>query len=632
MGDRLVKGAVDRMVAAMRHRGPDSEGRSVTPFSEVGFRRLSIIDLAGGDQPMSNESDSVRCFLNGEIYNYLELRKDLMARGHQFKTTSDTEVLPHLYEEYGTEMFGKLNGMFAVCLIDLAKQEILLARDRFGVKQLYFAKTSRGVVFASEIKVIFASGLIEPEIDESNILSYLTLFYCPEPCTLAKGVNKLPSGSWMKLKAGRVEETQRYFELPPVPRYQVISDEEAAQRTRELLWQSVRLQLQADVPVGISLSGGIDSSAITCATIQKNSQIITPVALTIHWPDTDPAEVTSARELCKHLNVAHEVIEVPLGDVFNELPLLGWISDEPVADPATYSQFCIARVAAKYVKVLLSGAGGDELFGGYGRYGLPRRLAAFKMLPRAVQLGLKPFLSDRWVTGEELEAIVAYPESRFLWQSHAMGNLQPEERAAIGKLIPGSRNPFANFKDLFEHYRDHDPACQQMIVDFSTYLPEQILTMMDRATMAASIEGRVPFLDNDLVDFAFSLSATAKMGTPPNGKQVLKRAIAQDVSRGILDRKKAGMPSPFVYFLSQNSGTLRQILLARDSYVRSILPEEWLRRITATPDAVRASFRVLYAILVLEIWHKLFIREKIYTRPDMTAADLFKIGSPAPGS
>jgi asparagine synthase (glutamine-hydrolysing) len=247
-------------------------------------------------------------------------------------------------------------------------------------------------------------------------------------------------------------------------------------------------------------------------------------------------------------------------------------------------------------------------------------------------LGLKPFLSDRWATGEVLEAIQAYPESRFLWQSHARGNLQHEERAAISKLMPGSRNPFANFKDLFERYGDHDPASQQMIVDFSTYLPEQILTMMDRATMAASIEGRVPFLDNNLVDFAFSLSASAKMGVPPNGKQVLKRAIAQDVSRGILDRKKAGMPSPFVYYLAQNSGTLRQILLARDSYVRSILPEEWLRRITATPDTVRASFRVLYAILVLEIWHKLFIREKIYTKPDMTAADLFKIGSPVIGA
>lgn len=628
-GQSLGQVTVDRMVATMEHRGPDSGGRSITPFSEVGFRRLSIIDLAGGDQPLPNESGSLQCFLNGEIYNYLELRKDLIARGHQFRTASDTEVIPHLYEEYGTEMFHKLNGMFAICLIDIARQEILLARDRFGVKQLYFAKTPHGVVFASEIKIILASGLIKPEIDESNILSYLTLFYCPEPYTLAKGVRKLPSGSWMRLKAGREEEVRRYYEVPATPPLQVIDDEETAQRTRELLWQSVGLQLQADVPVGISLSGGIDSSAIACAAMRKHSQAGPPIALTIHWPDTDPAEVISARDLCKHLNMAHEVLEIPLGDVLNELPLLGWVSDEPVADPATYSQFCIARAAAKYVKVLLGGAGGDELFGGYGCYGLSRKFAAFNVLPRAIQRGLRPFLPGSWMDGGALDAIQTYPQSRFAWHSHARSNLGFQEQAAISKLMPGSRNPFANFKNLFERYGDYDPASQQMIVDFDTYLPEQILTMMDRATMAASIEGRVPFLDNNLVDFAFSLPAAAKMGTPPEGKRVLKQAISQDVSRSILKRKKAGMPSPFIHFLSQHTGTLRQILLAHDSYVRGVLPEVWLRRITSSPEMARANFRVLYAILVLEIWHKLFIRDQIYTKPGLTAHDLFRISSPA---
>ena len=613
------------MVAAIEHRGPDSGGRSITSFSDVGFRRLSIIDLAGGNQPLANESGSVQCFLNGEIYNYLDLRKDLVGKGHQFRTSSDTEVIPHLYEEYGTDLFRKLNGMFAICLIDLAAKEIVLARDRFGVKPLYFTKTAQGVVFASEIKAILASGLMTPQVEESAILSYLTLFYCPEPFTLAKGVRKLPFGCWMRLKVGREEEVHRYYNLPTEPREQVVDYTGAAERTRELLWRSVGLQQEADVPVGISLSGGIDSSAIACAAMHGHRQGRHPVALTIHWPDTDPAEVTSARELCQDLNIAHEVLEIPPGEVLSELPLLAWISDEPVADPATYSQFCIARAAAKHVKVLLGGAGGDELFGGYGCYGLSKRFALLTALPGIIQRGLGVFLRDKWIEAGALDALLVYSQSRRAWHSHARSNVSVKERAAIGELMPQSRNPFANLQDLFGRYGGYDPTSQQMIVDFSTYLPEQILTMMDRATMAASIEGRVPFLDNDLVEFAFSLPAATKLGPRREAKGMLKQALAADLTPSVLQRRKAGMPSPFIHFLTQHTGCVRRIVLAQDSYVRSILPAEWLGRITSSPVMARASFRVLYAILILELWHKLFIREQRYVKPDMTACELFGI-------
>jgi asparagine synthase (glutamine-hydrolysing) len=359
--------------------------------------------------------------------------------------------------------------------------------------------------------------------------------------------------------------------------------------------------------------------------MQQASCKTSPLALTIHWPDTPPDEVISARELCKHLDMTHEVLEIPLGNVLDELPLLGWISDEPVADPAIYSQFCIARVAARHVKVLLGGAGGDELFGGYGCYGLSRKYAAYNALPRPMQQGLRPFLPKRWMSDDSLDAIQGYSGSRFAWHSHTRDNLGVLQQAALSKLIPSSRNPFANIKDVFDRYREYDPANQQMIADFRTYLPEQILTMMDRSTMAASIEGRVPFLDNSLVDFAFSLSGSMKMGTPHEAKRLLKRAISQDVSQLVLQRKKAGMPSPFVSLLSEHVGTLRRIILARDSYVRSILPEEWLQSLTLNPEVARTNFRVLYAILTLELWHKLFIRNQAYSRPSMTAAELFEI-------
>ena len=622
-------GIVQRMVSALHHRGPDSDGRLRTHFSDIGFRRLSIIDLTGGDQPLPNEDGSIQCFVNGEIYNYLALRKNLIAEGHLFRTASDAEVIPHLYEKYGTDMFRYLNGMFAICLIDVARKQVILARDRFGVKQLYFARTSQGTVFASELKAILASGLVKLDVDESALLSYLALFYCPEPRTLVKGVRKLPAGTWMRLKAGSQEEITRYFEVPTTPDRQVADLEEAARKTKELLWQSVELQLQADVPVGISLSGGIDSSAIACAAVDHQQPGTGATALTIHWPDTPPDEVASATELCKHLGIAHEVLEIPVRELLDELPMLGWISDEPVADPAIYSQFCIARQAAHYVKVLLSGAGGDELFGGYGIYWLAKRYAAYNSLPSFVQSAVRPLLPEDWMGEDSLDAMTTYGDSRFLWHSYARSNLTRREQAILAERIPGSRNPFANFDELFGRYRQYDAANQQMIVDFHTYLPEQILPMLDRATMAASIEGRVPFLDGPLVDFAFSIPATTKMGPAFDGKRVLKRAISQGVSQSILERKKAGMPSPFVTFLTEHVDTLRQILLREDSYVRSILPESWLRALTVNKQTARSRFRVLYAILTLEIWHKLFMRDQIYTKPDVRTADLFEVSENA---
>jgi asparagine synthase (glutamine-hydrolysing) len=620
---------VDRMVHSIEHRGPDSDGRVSTSFCEVGFRRLSIIDLSSGDQPVLNEDGSVQCFLNGEIYNYLQLRKDLEARGHQFHTRSDAEVLPHLYEEFGTDMFRHLNGMFVICLIDVPNRQIVLARDQFGVKQLYFSGTSDGVVFASEMKAILASGLVKPEMDEANVLSYLTLFYCPEPETLVRGVRKLSPGCWTKLKPGREPEIHRYYEIPVRPATVDIGLAEAADRTRELLWQSVELQLQADVPVGISLSGGVDSSALACAAVNRRRATSYPLALTIHWPDTPPDELTSAKDLCQHLNLPQEVLEIPVTSLLDELPLLGWMSDEPVADPAIYSQFCVARQASNHVKVLLSGAGGDELFGGYGSYTLPRRYAVYNALPQVVRERLRPLVTGKWMSGDSLSAAKSYRQSRFGWHRYTKSNLAEDEQVEIAKGLPNSRDPFVNFETLFRRYRGYDPANQQMVVDFRTYLPEQILTMMDRATMAASIEGRVPFLDPALVDFAFSLSDAIKLGTPTDGKRVLKRAISADVSQSVLKRKKAGMPSPFVPFLVKHIDAVRAILLSEDSYVRSLLPEEWLGRITSDPTVAGANFRSLYATLTLEVWHKLFIREKFYGRPEMTAADLFKIPAQA---
>ncbi len=621
----LTASDVDRMTAVIQHRGPDSDGRRTTPFADVGFKRLSIIDLAGGDQPIANETGSVECFLNGEIYNYVSLRKDLLSRGHVFRTSSDTEVLPHLYEEFGTGMFVKLNGMFSICLIDHPKRQVILARDHFGVKQMYYAATARGAAFASEMKAVLASGMIEPEIDTAGLLPYLTLFYCPQIQTLVRGVRKLPQGSWMRLAPGCEPEVGRYYELPAEPNRVKLSAPEAAGEVRRRLWQSVELQLQADVPVGISLSGGLDSSAIAYAASERSAAGNAPLALTIHWPDTPPEEIQCSRELSQRLGMRHEIIDIPLGDLDAEMPLLGWMSDEPVADPAAYSQFCVARVARKHVKVLLSGAGGDELFGGYGSYQLSRRFAAYQSLPPIFQRGLYPLFARSWMDPQSFAAIVAYRKSRLLWHSRVNSSLNRNQEEFLRKRLPESRDPFENFRKLFDRYRKYDRTNQQMLVDLETYLPEQILPMMDRATMAASIEGRVPFLDVPLVELAFSLEAKEKMGRSSTGKQILKDAISAGVPAAILRRKKTGMPSFFGTFLARQLGLLRCVLLAPNAYIRSIVPEDWVRGMLASEAQAMANFRLLYSLLILEVWHRLFIRERIFVRPDMGMTDLFEV-------
>jgi asparagine synthase (glutamine-hydrolysing) len=617
---------VDRMVGAIEHRGPDSDGRSSTDFAEVGFRRLAIIDLAGGNQPLGNEDGSIECFLNGEIYNYRALRHELLKRGHELHTDSDTEVLPHLYEELGEEMFTHLNGMFSICVVDHVNRRVLIARDHFGVKQMYYTLTPRGAIFGSELKAVLASGLFEPEIDRASILPYLSLFYCPEPHTLVKGVLKIPPGHWLKLDADGSHELGRYYEPNLMPCGASVNMQDAIAQTSHMLSQSVELQLQADVPVGIALSGGVDSSAIAAFASRARTASARPIALTISWPDTSPEEQDCASELCRLHGLEQEIIQPPSGQPLDELLMLAWAADEPIADPAMYSQLCVASVAARHVKVLLSGAGGDELFGGYGSYLPSWKSSAYANMPQWLQKQFYSLGAKKWINTDDFEAMLEYRDSRMLWHFGAMSSLSRGQREKIQDNIIGSRDAKMNFRKFFDQYQAHDPLNQQMLVDLCTYLPEQVLPMMDRATMACSIEGRVPFLDVPLVEFAFSLCGSMKLGWPRSPKRLLKAAIEDLVPRSILSRKKIGMPSPFPRLIAQEHNRLvRAVLLARDSFVKTILPPGWIESLIRTPQAAAQSYRVLYSLLILEVWHRRFIREKNYARPTENIRDLLEM-------
>ena len=617
--------AIDRMVRAIHHRGPDSDGRSSSTFADVGFKRLSIIDLATGDQPLANENGTVECFLNGEIYNYLELRDELLARGHRFTTSSDTEVLPHLYEEFGTRMFSKLRGMFIVCVIDHKAESVTVARDQFGVKQLYYAETPRGCVFSSEMKGLLASGLVEPEVDTGSVVPYLALLYSPEPHTLVRGVLKLRPGHFVELSAGGRVEQSPYYELASRVGDRGETAEEAAGRFSELLSESVRLQLQADVPVGISLSGGLDSSAIAClaSTLQASGTSLR--AITISWPHTSPDEISFSRELCRRLEIPQDVIEPEVGSFEDELPLLAWMSDEPIGDPATYSQYHVSLAASDRVRVLLGGAGGDELLGGYGHYVVPWKKAAFAQLPPSIQRSLFRLIAHRWVDEDTVEALTEHRRSPTWWHRRWMTHLSAREEIMLASRLHGSRSSSENLGRLFDRFSHYDSTNQQMAVDLCSYLPEQILPMLDRATMAASLEGRVPFVDGPLVEYCMSLSSRTKLGWPRLQKRLLRRAVAEWMPKEIVHGKKAGMPSPFPAFIERRPGVIRQLVLGPDAFSPSLLPREWLEQLLGRKEDMTRHAPVLYALVILEIWHRLFIVERRYDRPTASLSDLFEI-------
>ena len=522
-------------------------------------------------------------------------------------------------------MFTRLNGMFAICVIDHRKRTVLIARDHFGVKQMYYMPTGGGIVFASELKGILASGLLDPEIDRSRLVPYLSLLYSPQPHTLIKGVEKLAPGCFLRLNDVDDIEQISYYHLPSRTVEREITTSEATERLVGLLTESVNLQLQADVPVGISLSGGVDSSAIASLASISRATGKDISALTISWPDTVPEEIDCATELCRRLEIPHEILELQMGDFDVDLPLLAWISDEPVADPATYSQFRVAQEASRRVKVLLGGAGGDELFGGYGHYLLPWKKAAYAVLPASWQASVYRVWAHRWIDQASADALSEYRTSRRSWHRRSITNLAAGDEARLRRLFDGSHSPSTNLDRLFDAHRNYDPVNQQMMVDLQSYLPEQLLPMMDRATMAVSIEGRVPFLDVPLVEFCASLSGRTKLGWPQVQKRLLKRAIADHVPSQIVRRKKTGMPSHFPSFMAQHPAVVRHLLLGPESYTRSVLPNDWLEGLLGSAERMQGNFPVLYAMVVLEVWHRLFVEERIYARPTMPLSDLFRL-------
>ncbi|MHC5026994.1 MAG: asparagine synthase (glutamine-hydrolyzing), partial [Planctomycetota bacterium] len=618
-----ARARVERMASTIAHRGPDGNGRIDAPFVCVGFRRLAIVDLQTGEQPVANEDGTVQVLLNGEIYNHGELRRWLQERGHTLTGGSDASVLPHLYEELGEDFVTRLDGMFAICVVDRLSGRTLLYRDRLGIKPLLHARTPGGLVFASELKAIMASGLVDRTVDRASLLGALNGFYTPGPCTLIEGVRKLAPGAMLAIDCfGRVTD-RSWHSIEPTPVRSAAAPDLAHVDT--LLERAVAARVEADVPVGISLSGGLDSSLLAAYVARCAGTRVT--AFTVACDGADRDEIDCARRVAAHLDLEHVVIDAPAADYLADVPRLVWESDEPLTDPAYFTARRIAGAASSRVKVLLLGAGADEIFAGYHHYDYRLRHRITERMPSPALLALARAFPNR--TG--LREAATFGPRRLGGHAAAMSTLTPAERASLQSAWSGWRDPIEHIRDGFEAAGAVSDLDRQLFADTQTYLPGQVLPTIDRATMAASIEGRVPYLDHAIVEHAFTIHGRYKFDRSGRRaafgpKAILKRLAADLLPPEVVRRRKAGFPSPVLGWMPTTLfPVLRHAIEREDSLTRRHLPADWVRRRLATPTDVAAGAGFAHTLLWLELWHEWVINRASNEAPDMSAADLLAI-------
>jgi asparagine synthase (glutamine-hydrolysing) len=596
------------MCAAIRHRGPDDEGIQVFSDAALGMRRLSIIDLATGQQPMHNEDSTVWVVFNGEIYNYAELRADLLQRGHRFYTLSDTETIVHAYEEWGEDAFRRLRGMFGIALWDSRDGSLLLARDRVGIKPLHFAVTGGRLYFGSEIKSILAAEDIEPALDLEALDHYLSFLYTPRDASIFAGIRKLPPGHLLRWRNGAVD-IRRYWELP-AEQHMPGSEEEAVEALRGVLRDAVRSHLMSEVPLGAFLSGGVDSSLVVGLMAEASSRPVRTFSIGFDDPRYD--ELEHARSVARHFGTEHhEFIVKP--DALAILDGLIGHFDEPFGDSSAIPTWYVSEIARRHVTVVLSGDGGDELFGGYERYSPHARIAAFDRwsppAARSVASLVWPLL-PHGATGKNFLRRAARDErGRYLDQ---IAYFQRDEKDAlltadVRRKIAGTdaearlASHFARFEGLPWHG-------QMMNVDFETYLPEDILTKVDRMSMAHSIESRVPLLDNNVVDFAARLPAALKI---KNGrkKHMLKEAAAGLLPAGILARRKQGFAVPVGgWFRNDLREFFSDVLLSAKARERGYFELRFVERLVREHVSSRRDHTLrLWGLVVFELWHREYL-------------------------
>ncbi|HEY2921342.1 MAG TPA: asparagine synthase (glutamine-hydrolyzing) [Candidatus Binatia bacterium] len=621
-----------KMGAAMVHRGPDDAGVYFGAGLAFGMRRLSIIDLEGGHQPIANEDDSVWVVCNGEIYNYRELRLYLEQRGHRFRCRSDTEVIVHLYEEMGTDLFKRLRGMFAIAIWDSTSSRLVLARDRLGKKPLYVARQRDRILFASEIKAILQQDSIRRELNLQALKEYLALGYVPAPLTLFEGIEKVLPGYYLVCERGAVSQTQ-YWDVKFEEERSAHSEEEWAERVREKLLESVKVRLVSDVPLGAFLSGGIDSSAVVAAMAQLSDRPVKTYSIGFEGEDRFYNELPYAGLVARKFGTEHhEIVVRP--DVGKLLPKLIWHMDEPIADSAFVTTYLVSQLASQSVKVILSGVGGDELFGGYRRYLGDALGKYYKLLPSALRTKWLPALFEalprdrhskwknlaRYAEAFVKSASLPAPERYSNYVTLFSADLRTELQKSNGRAADDGGKGLAS--QFMQRYFDRCPGIENLnrliYVDLKMSLPDDLLALTDKMTMATSLECRAPFMDHELVELAAQIPVHFKV----NGfsmKYILKKAVSPWLPDQILHRKKRGFGAPIGAWLRRDlKGLVEQTLSEETVRKRGLFEWPVLRDLIRRHEAQEGDYTDhLLALINLELWFQQFMDGRICPPTDL---------------
>ena len=606
-GGKPVRPAEIRaMCDAMVHRGPDDAGYHVQGRIGLGMRRLSIIDLATGHQPVRNEDGSIWTVLNGEIYNYRELRADLESRGHRFYTSTDTEVIVHLYEEFGAECVSRLRGMFALAVWDSRRQSLFIARDRLGIKPLYYTEVNGRLLFASELKCLLELPEVQRDLNWGSVNYLFTTLCTPNSESIIAGVHKLPPGHSLTLRADGTRKLVRYWEVNFEPDHSH-GEEYFAERLRQILEESVDMHLVSDVPVGAFLSGGLDSSSVVAIMARRSDRPIK--TFSIGFEEQGFNETDAARRVAEQFGTEHtELILKP--DVEAMVEDIAWHLDEPFGDSSAIPTYMVSKLAAEQVKVVLSGDGGDELFAGYDKYRVEQRERRYEYAPAPLRklLGL---IGDSMPEGAKgrnfLRHIALSGAERYLDASTLFKSDQKRRlfRPEFARLLAG-HDPWREASAYLDR-PDGDWLSALQHWDLKSYLPLDILTKVDRMSMAHSLEARVPLLDHKLVEFAATIPPQFRLRNGER-KSIFKRAMRGILPDEIIDRRKQGFAVPLGHwFRGRLGGFARELLLPADGPRQQLFDRGYIAELLAMHERGRDLNLQLWTLISFELWCRRFL-------------------------
>ena len=593
-----------RMCQAIRHRGPDDEGLFVEPGVALGMRRLSIIDVATGHQPIHNEDESVWIVFNGEIYNFRELRQELEAAGHRFYTGTDTETIVHAYEQWGTAAFAKLRGMFGVALWDRRQRKVVIARDRVGIKPLHYATVNGRLYFGSEIKSLLCAPDLPRDLSADALDHYLSFLYAPRDASFFAHIRKLPPGHLLTWQDGRIA-IEPYWQAGTEETF-TGTEEDAVDELKHVLMDAVKAHLISEVPLGAFLSGGIDSGLVVALMSKVSGAQVKTFSIGFDQPEYD--ELFYARQVAAHYDTDHHE-EVVTPDGVGILDTLVSHFDEPFGDASAVPTWYVSQLAAKHVTVALSGDGGDELFGGYDRYLQDPKVAAIDRYAPASVRQMAGLVSSKLPQGAKgkrfLRHIANTDRGRYV---DDVGFFDQDDKAALFsdglRAQLGAIDPEQQLMRVFDRYANLPWASQMMRFDIETYLPEDILTKVDRTSMAHSIETRVPLLDNRVIDFALTLPASMKI-KDGRRKHVLKEVAERFLPAVLIDRKKQGFGVPLdVWFRGNLRELFADTLLSTRALERGYFHPSFVRDLVNDHVSGRRDHTLrLWQLVVLERWH-----------------------------